>query len=228
MHILLTGATGLIGNLLLKRLLVEGHQLSYCTTSKSKLALFPNCKGVYWNPEKLELEYQSLSSVDIIIHLAGATIMQPWTSNNKQQIRNSRVKGLQTLKKYQKYFAPNLSQIVVASAIGAYPDDGKLQFEESFPTYAPNFLGEVTQALEKEAQAFEKLDVLVTTLRFGLVLSKKGGAFVPIEKSVRLGLGASFGSGNQWQSWIHIEDVIGIIHFVLKHRKAGVYNTVAP
>ncbi|MCV6630673.1 MAG: TIGR01777 family oxidoreductase [Flavobacteriaceae bacterium] len=227
MHILVTGATGLIGRQLVKSLLLQQYQVSFCTRSKNKLNSIANCNGIYWDPNALHID-NSLQNVDVVVHLAGSTIMQAWNHKNRKRILDSRVNGLRTLLKNQKEFAPQLQQIVVASAIGAYPDDANCVFEEDYPSYANNFLGEVTQELEQNALAFRSLNVPVSILRFGLVLSKNGGAYLPISKSVQFGVGSCFGDGQQWQSWIHITDVIGIIGFVIEHRKNGVFNTVAP
>lgn len=229
MKVLITGATGLVGNQLVKELLKKNHSVNYLTTSKSKIENNENYKGFYWNPSKDEIDLKSFDGVEAIINLAGASIAQRWTPANKRKILNSRIDSLKTLKNGLVQSKVNsVKQLISASAIGIYPNSLDTYYEESCTKVDDSFLGEVTKAWEDAADEFKKLSLSVAKIRIGLVLSLDGGALPKIKQPIDNYVGAPLGSGNQWQSWIHIKDLAKIFVFVAKHQLAGVYNAVAP
>jgi len=228
MRVLITGATGLIGQEIVKRCLYNDISVNYLTTSRSKIEHTDTYKGFYWNPKQQELDATCFEDVDAIIHLAGATVSKRWTPTYKKEILESRKETTQLLVNTLKGETHTIKQVISASAIGVYPDSLINYYDESFKTSNTSFLSEVVNAWEHEVDAFSKLDIMVSKVRIGLVLSNKGGALIEMAKPIKFGVGAAFGSGKQWQSWIHINDLSNIFLHVLRHKLPGVYNGVAP
>ncbi|GAB2779170.1 hypothetical protein GCM10010465_27330 [Actinomadura fibrosa] len=147
---------------------------------------------------------------------------------NKEKILNSRIDSLHTLKKLLKEQDHKVGQIVSASAVGIYPSSFTKMHYEDEKAVDDSFLGMVSEKWEEAADELKEPDVLVAKVRIGLVLSESGGALPQIERPVKYNLGAPLGSGKQWQSWIHIEDLARIFLFILEQGLEGVYNGVAP
>jgi uncharacterized protein (TIGR01777 family) len=221
MKILITGATGLVGNEVVSLLLQNGETVHYLTTSKKKIESQSNYKGFYWNPEQGIID-------DAIIHLAGANIGKRWTENYKQEIIESRILSSNLLFKALKDFPHQVKQIVSASAVGIYPDDLKKCYSEMENEVDDSFLGNVVLKWEESIDKFQMLNLKVCKLRTGLVLSNKGGALMAMLKPIQYGIGAPFGSGRQVQSWIHIHDLAEMYYFAVRNGWQGVFNAVAP
>jgi uncharacterized protein (TIGR01777 family) len=228
MTILVTGATGLVGQELVGLLLQNGHTVHYLSTSRAKLVTTAHYKGYYWNPKTSEIDVAAFDGVETIVHLAGANVAQRWTADYKEEIVQSRVLSTQLLYKTLQQISHNVKQIVVASAVGIYPNSLTSIYHETDLDIDDSFLGNVVKRWENEVSQFEKLELLVTKIRIGIVLAKNGGALQEMAKPIRLGLGAAFGSGNQYQSWIHIHDLAAIFYFVIQQQLAGVFNGVSP
>ncbi len=228
MTILVTGATGLIGQELVGLLLQNGHTVHYLSTSKYKLVSNANYKGFYWNPKTNEIDFAAFTDVETIVHLAGASVAKRWTADYKEEIVQSRVLSTQLLYKTLQQIPHKVTQIVAASAVGIYPNSLNAIYHEADLDIDDSFLGNVVKRWENEVSQFEKLEMMVTKIRIGLVLAKNGGALQEMAKPIRLGLGAAFGSGNQYQSWIHIHDLAAIFYFVIQKQLAGVFNGVSP
>jgi len=229
MKVLITGATGLIGSEIVALCHANGIAVNYLTTRKNQLSSSENYKGFFWNPAKGEIDLNCFSEVDAIINLAGASISKRWTQTYKETILNSRVHSLQTLYKgIQDSGNTQIKSFVSASAIGIYPNSLSTFYEEDEIAVDPSFLGEVVQAWEKEINRFTTFNFSVATVRIGLVLSKKGGALVEIAKPVRYYVGAAFGSGEQWQSWVHVHDLARLFLFIIERRLIGIFNGVSP
>ena len=228
MRVLITGATGLIGSEIVKQCRNNDIDVNYLTTSKSKLSKKENYRGFYWNPKNNEIDNDCIKEVDTIIHLVGATISKRWTNKYKKEILNSRIQTTALLYDTLKNNPHNITQIISASAIGYYPDSLTNYYSEDEEQVSSSFLGEVVTQWENAVDAFKDLKVIVSKIRIGLVLSKKGGALPEMVKPIKYGLGAAFGSGKQWQSWIHIEDLARLFLYLLKYKLDGVYNGVAP
>ena len=228
MRILITGATGLIGSEIEKQCRLNNIAVNYLTTSKSKLETDPNYTGFYWNPSKNEIDTACLNEVDAIIHLVGASISKRWTASYKKTIMLSRVQTSQLLFDTLKNHPNQVKQIVSASAIGIYPSSLTNYYSEDFNTVSSSFLGQVVEQWEQVVDAFSTLNIMVSKVRIGLVLSAKGGALPEMAKPIKFGAGAAFGSGKQWQSWIHITDLANLFLHVLENKLEGVYNGVAP
>lgn len=228
MKILITGATGLIGNELVSLLLKNGFYINYLTTSEDKLQSEEKYKGFLWNPEKGEIDENCIDDIDAIIHLAGATISKRWTESYKEEILESRIVSTQVLYTLLKNKQNKVRQFICASATGIYPSSKDTVYSEENTERDHSFLGTVVQKWEEAASQIEMLAIKVAKIRTGLVLSGKGGVLKEMAAPVRFGLGAAFGSGEQMQSWIHLRDLAGIYLYVLKNGLEGVYNAVAP
>ena len=233
MKVLITGATGLVGKEVTRLCRAQGISVHYLTTSQKKISSEPDYKGFYWNPSTDELDIASLEGVDAIIHLAGASIAQKWTSKNKQIIKDSRIKGAQLLYNALARFresgnTPSVKHIISASAIGCYPSSPTKLYNEKYPGYASGFLGEVVEEWEEVVLEFQKLDIATSLIRTGIILDKTAGALPKIVKPIRFFAGAPIGTGQQWQSWIHIEDMARLYMHILTEELTGIYNGVAP
>ena len=229
MKVLITGATGLIGKEIVKRCHEQDMSVHYLTTSKEKIKSEPNYKGFYWNPKKDIIDANCFEDVDAIINLAGASISKRWTSSYKKEILESRLQSLHCLKNsLSKVKNHHVKQILSASAIGYYPSSLTKYYDESCNKVSPTFLGKVVAAWESAVDEFAVLGLLVSKVRVGLVLDDKEGALPQMVKPAKLGMGAAFGSGDQWQSWIHVLDLSKIFVYIIQNELDGLYNGVAP
>ena len=228
MTVLITGATGLVGQELVNLLLQNGYTIHYLSTSKSKLVSQNNYKGFFWNPKKSEIDTNALTGVEVIIHLAGANVAKKWTTAYKEEIIESRVLSTQLLYKTLQKNSHQVKQIISASAVGIYPDSLTDIYHETDLDIDVSFLGNVVKQWENEVSQFEKLEIIVSKIRIGIVLAKNGGALQEMAKPIKYGVGAAFGSGEQYQSWIHVQDLVAIFQFVMENRLPGIYNGVAP
>ena len=228
MKVLITGATGLIGNELVSLLLQNGVSIHYLTTSKKKIENELNYKGFYWNPDQGIIDENCLMGVDAIIHLSGATISKRWTNSYKQEIIESRLLSSAVLFKALKNHPNQVKQIVSASGTAIYPNNDKVIYDENSQEIDNSFLGNVVYKWEESADKFKSLGLKVCKLRTGIVLSNKGGALIEMAKPIKMGIGSPFGIGKQIQSWIHIHDIATLYFFAISNDLEGVYNAVAP
>ncbi|TFG74444.1 MAG: TIGR01777 family protein, partial [Flavobacteriales bacterium] len=229
MKILITGATGLIGSEITSQCHQHNLSVHYLTTSTDKLVSNENHKGFYWNPTTGEIDGKCFEGVTAIINLAGASISRRWTKKYKAEILNSRINALRTLNEGLKHIdTRKIKSFVSASAIGIYPNSLSNYYEETETGVDDSFLGEVVKRWEKEADTFESYGFSVSKIRIGLVMASDGGALPEIAKPIKYGLGAAFGAGTQWQSWIHIGDLARMFLYVIENQLKGVYNGVGP
>ena len=228
MKVLITGATGLVGNEILKRCNENNIDVNFLTTSPSKTDFYKNAKGFVWSPKENKNDSDCIKGVDKIVNLVGASVAKPWTEDHKQAILDSRVETVALLKKTLRENEHQVTQIVSASAIGIYPDSQKNYYHENTGGIADNFLGDVVVKWEQAVDGFSELGIDVAKIRIGLVLSTNGGALSPILKTINNYVGAPLGSGKQWQSWIHIFDLSTMFLFALENNLDGVFNGVAP
>ena len=224
MTVAITGASGFIGPRIIRRLQNEGHTVRALGRRDPGLA---GVQFVPWNAA-VEPPAESLRHATAVINLAGEPVAQRWNSDVKKRIRDSRVIGTRNLVSAIAKLDTRPAAMITASAIGYYGDRG----EEILPETAPpgkDFLSSVCVEWEREARRAEELGVRTAVLRIGIVLGMEGGALrqmVPLFKS---GIGGPVGSGKQWVSWIHIDDIVGLIAFALKHDHAfGPLNGTAP
>lgn len=228
MKVLITGATGLIGNKLVQLCHQQGWTVNYLSTSKDKLQNKENYKGFYWNPSKNEIDVKCFNNVDTIFHLVGASVSKRWTAEYKEEILSSRIQTTQLLFKTIEINNFPIKKIVSASAIGIYPTSLTNYYDENHSETNSSFLGDVVQKWESEVDTFKSLNIQAVKLRIGLVLSKNGGALPKIVQPIKFGVGAAFGKGTQWQSWIHIDDLAAMFIYAVENDIKGIVNAVAP
>lgn len=222
--VLITGGTGMIGSGISKQLTQAGHQvvhLSRTTSADDEYSTFA------WDIGKGVIDEKAFEGVEFIIHLAGASINQRWTEKNKKIIIDSRVKSANLLLETVQRLKTPLKAFISMSAIGYYGGDtgDKLLTESSNP--GKDFLAETVTKWENGADQFQAI-CPVTKFRTGVVLSSEGGALPQIAMPVRYGVGAPIGSGKQWMSWVHIDDVVNAFCKAVEGRLSGTFNLVAP
>jgi uncharacterized protein (TIGR01777 family) len=207
MNITISGASGFIGRHLMQRLGKAGHSLE---------ALSRHAPPA-----------ESLREADALIHLAGEPVAQRWTAEAKQRIRESRVTGTRNLVEALARLPRRPESLICASAIGYYGSRGdEVLTESSAP--GSGFLPEVCVAWEREAQAAEAFGMRVVRVRIGIVLDAGGGALPRMLPAFRMGVGGRLGSGQQWMSWIHLDDLAALFQFAVESQIRGPLNAVAP
>ena len=217
MKILVTGASGFVGNRLVEMLLEKGYTVNSLSTRKNA-----NIKGTttyYWQPDDFEMEAAALDGVEGIIHLAGATVSKRWTPQYKQEIYDSRTRTAETLfRAIAKREDNKVKSFISASAVGYYPSHpDKLYTEDAQP--ANDFLGQVCQHWEQASDKLQQLDLRVAKLRIGIVLGRGSGVLEQLELPTKFGLGAPLGTSKQWMSWIHLDDLCRLFIFALENEK---------
>ena len=160
--------------------------------------------------------------------MVGASISKRWTDNYKKEILDSRTETAQLLQETIKTYNYTVEHIISASAIGMYPSSLINYYEETNIEVSNSFLGQVVEQWEAAVDGFKNLGCKVTKIRIGLVLAKDGGALPEMVKPIKVGAGAVFGDGKQWQSWIHVQDLAALFVFAVQNKLEGVYNGVAP
>ncbi len=225
-HILITGGSGLVGQRLTEILLANGYQVSWLSRSGKSSA---GVKGYRWNLEDMTIDADALDTVDAIIHLAGESVANGrWTSSQKKRILDSRVLSTKLLYQALTESTHKVETIISASGTGYYGvDTGSQLLTEDDPS-ASDFLSMVTQEWEQEVDHIKSLSLNAVKLRFGVVLSENGGALEKMLLPVKWRVGAALGKGNQFMSWIHIDDLCQMIVFSVENKLDGVYNAVAP
>ena len=228
MKVLITGATGLIGSRIVRDCLERDIKVNFLTTRKDKLDSLTGCEGFYWNPQKNIIDINCFNKIDSIINLSGTSIFRIWTKENKELILKSRVQSLIFLRQKLIENDIKIQSIISASGIGAYPSSYEKEFNETESEKSNNFLSDVIKEWERATSSFEKIAEKVSIVRIGLVLSIKGGVLKQTMQPMSFGFGVYFGSGTQWQSWIHINDISQIFIYIINNRLSGIYNGVAP
>lgn len=226
MRILVTGATGFVGKPLVARI-AEPTILSR-DVHKAK-AEAPQARVFRWRPEEEEPPAEAFEGVEAVIHLAGDPVAEGrWNTEKKRRIRESRVMGTRNLVAALARLEERPRTLVSASAIGYYGSRGDELLEDNAIS-GRDFLAEVCLAWEHEAYEAEKLGIRVACPRIGLVLGPRGGALAKILSIFKLGLGGRLGSGRQWMSWIHVDDMVGLLLAAASdERWRGAFNAVSP
>jgi len=230
MRVVLTGGTGFIGRALRESLVEKGHEV-VVLTRQSGPENQPTLRTRFcvWNPPAGGPWEKELDGVDAVINLAGEPIVgRRWTPPQKKKIVESRTGATQAVVTAIQNAKRKPPFLLNASAVGYYGPHGDEEItEETLP--GSDFLGQTCREWEAQALRAENLGVRVVRLRIGIVLEEGGGALGKMLMPFRLGLGGPLGNGNQWMSWIHREDLIGLIHFLLERKEIrGAVNATAP
>lgn len=229
MKVAITGATGFVGSRLVEQLQAQGHQPLVLTRNRaSALRAFPNLEIVAYTPTESGPWQEAIAGCDAVVNLAGEPIAENrWTSKQKQEILDSRKLGTQKIVEAITQANPKPTVLVNASAIGYYGTSETATFDESSFT-GNDFLSQVCQAWEAEAQKVKDTGVRLVILRLGIVLGH-GGALAKMIPPFQLFAGGPIGTGHQWFSWIHRDDLVNLIVQALTRQDIeGVLNATAP
>jgi uncharacterized protein (TIGR01777 family) len=226
MHILLTGGTGLIGRRLCRHWLDQGHQLSVWSRKPDQVTRLcgAGVRGIA-HPDDIGSQH-----VDAVINLAGAPIAdRPWTRKRKMLLWDSRITLTEQLITWLERREQKPDVLISGSAVGWYGDGGERELDEESAPVSEDFASQLCIAWEETAQRAEAFGIRVVLLRTGLVLANEGGMMQRLLPPFKLGMGGPIGNGRQWMPWVHIEDQIAAIDFLLNREDAqGPYNACAP
>jgi len=228
MRVIVTGGTGFIGSRLCENLFAKGHEVVLFTrdASRSRDRLHPGINIVSWAPGAAWESW--VDGAGAIVNLAGETIAQRWTEAAKQRILASRVDAAARLCAAIEKAAVKPSVLVNAAAVGYYGPHGDETLDEDSPP-GTDFLATTCVAWEKAARKAEALGVRVVLLRTGVVLGGDGGALAKMLPPFKAFAGGPIGSGEQWMSWIHRDDLVALFAFAIENQKAtGPINGTAP
>jgi uncharacterized protein (TIGR01777 family) len=225
-HILLTGATGMLGKELIKSLLETGYKVSILSR---KSVSIPDVKVFLWDVDKREIDKHCMEGVDTIIHLAGENIAkEKWTEERKKVIIDSRVGSAGLLFDTLSAGVNQVKNFISAAAVGYYGNRGDEILTEESPA-GNDFMAECCIQWELAADRFKKLDLRVVKIRTGVVLSKDDGALPQMSVPIKSFVGAPLGTGKQWVPWIHHGDMTQIyLHALKDDSMQGTYNACAP
>ncbi len=221
--VIITGGTGLVGKRLSELLKQHGYKVNILCRNPKKTDEYK------WNVEEGYMDESAFEGTEIIVHLAGAGVADhSWTDSRKKEIIDSRVASTRLLFKYLSKKTHAIKSFISASAVGYYGDrkNDLLTEDDSAGT---GFLAEVCRLWEQEADTIGTLNIPVSKIRIGIVLSKDGGALPKLDFPVKFGIGAYIGNGKQYVPWIHIDDLCNMFIHLIHHPEAnGIYNACAP
>lgn len=234
MKIAVTGATGFVGSYLVDRLVTEGHDVKVFTRSEAKARKvfsgekFQSIEYVAYNPTQSGDWQSAISGCDGVINLAGEPISERWSPERKRRILNSRKIGTEKLVDAIAQADPKPTVLVSTSAIGYYGTSETAEFFEMSEPAEKDFLSQVCQEWEAAANKAKDAGVRVAIIRTGIVLGD-GGAISKMITPFKLYAGGPIGSGRQWFSWIHVDDLVSLyLKALLDSSMQGVYNGTAP
>lgn len=224
MKILVTGSSGLLGTAAVEHLTASGHFVVRLVRRNPD----PGRGDVLWDPVAGRIERAKLETLDAVVHLAGENLFGVWTPRKKQRIHRSRVQATELLAEALAGLTHKPKVIVSASAVGYYGDCGDTWVDEHSPQGA-GFLAQTCAEWEQAHEIARHAGIRVASLRFGIILSAKGGALATMLPVFRLGLGGRLGSGRQYMSWVSMHDAVRIIRFAIETPAVhGPVNAVAP
>jgi len=224
MKVLITGASGLLGQALQKSFAEKGYEMLLASRKEPK-----DASHIQWSIEDGFTDPEKLEGVDVVVHLAGENVSGfRWTDEKKKAIRDSRVLGTRNVVDAISKLKDKPKTFIASSAIGFYGERGNEECTESSAA-GDNFLAGVSKEWEAESRRAEDAGIRTVLLRTGIVLSKEGGALATMLTPFNLGVGGVVGSGKQWMSWISLDDEIAIINFAIENENIrGAVNAVAP
>ena len=221
-----SGAGGLVGSALLKDFKSTGGAARLLRLSRPGGG---NGDAVLWDPHGFSIDAERLEGCSAVVHLAGESIAGGrWNAARKLRIQASRIEGTHLLVDGLLRLKRPPKVLVCASAVGYYGDRGDELLTEASPP-GTDYLAEVCRGWENEAARASQAGIRVVSLRFGVILAREGGALRKMLPPFKLGAGGPLGTGRQWMSWIHIDDVVAIIRLAMTRDEIrGPVNTVAP
>ncbi len=223
--IILSGGSGLIGRSLTSFLEAEGHQVRWL----GRKHLNDTQRSYFWEPQKKEIDANSLIGKDVLIQLAGTNIAgKRWTNKRKKDIINSRIQAIQILYDTLKKSKLRIPHIIQASAIGFYGNRGLEKLNEESSWSEGGFLAEVCKLCESEAECLKEFTDHFTIIRTGLYLSPAGGIWPELIQTRKFGFLVYFGDGSQIYSWIHYLDFNRAISWIINQQLSGIINMTAP
>ncbi|MBY0098025.1 TIGR01777 family oxidoreductase [Mesobacillus maritimus] len=229
MKIAIAGGTGLIGKALTDYLHKSGHEVIILTRQKPASPTSKDARYISWLNKDSSAIVEELTGVDAFINLAGSTINTRWTDKGKEQIVESRIHMVEILYSIIGDLPVKPKVFINASAVGFYGTSEKQIFTESSRIAGPDFLAQTVVQWESAAKKIESMGIRTVYCRFGVVLDSHGGALPRMVLPYHLFIGGTIGNGHQWLSWIHIQDVVRGILFVIEHADVrGPVNFTAP
>ena len=228
-NVLVTGGTGFIGSRVCAALHEQGDAVHVLSRNPTRAKNLESARAVYsWNPQIEKLPSEATADVKAVVHLAGETIAGRWSAEKKRRIRESRILSTRHLVESLAAADTKPDVLVCASAIGYYGASGDEHFTEASPA-GTDFLAKVCQEWESEAQKASDFGIRVVLVRIGLVLGLGGGLLAQVLPPFKMGVGGRLGSGRQWMSWVHVDDVVGImLHALAGEDIRGPLNATAP
>lgn len=230
MKVVMTGATGFVGQVLVKQLLEAGHEVVILTrnVARAAITLGSSCKYFQWEESTGTPPLEAFDGCEGVINLMGESIAQRWDEQHKKKIYNSRINGTRKLVEVMEQLPKKPKIFVSTSAVGIYGNRGPENLDEA-STLADDFLAKVCKDWENEANKARNHGIRVVIIRTGVVIGRGGGALEKMLPIFKLGGGGPVGSGNQYLSWIHIEDLAAMYAEALKNENVkGVLNGTAP
>jgi uncharacterized protein (TIGR01777 family) len=229
MNIFITGGTGFVGKALIRRLMSDGHNVTILTRRvKNEYRSFQGVSFLEGDPTQKGDWMRKLSDHDIVVNLAGDSIFKRWSRRNKSSIRNSRILTTKNIVEALSDQKKNETLFISASAVGFYGFHGDEELTEKDPS-GTDFLAILSREWEETANEAIHHGVRVAICRLGIVLGKEEGALPMMIPLYKYWLGSPLGSGNQWFSWIHIQDLVNIFVFLMNNKDIkGPFNCTAP
>ncbi|UED79767.1 TIGR01777 family oxidoreductase [Lysinibacillus sp. CD3-6] len=228
MKIVIAGGTGFVGQALTNLLQQQGHELFVLSRSNSRYE--NGIHYVQWLKDGARPEKELDEDIDAVVNLAGVSLNDGrWTKKQKKAIYTSRMEATLEIVRIMEQFKEKPKVLVNASAVGIYPPSTAATYSENVSDYAKDFLGWTVHDWERHAKRAEKLGIRVALARFGVILGRNSGALPSMVLPYKLHVGGTIGSGEQWLSWIHVEDVARAIYFAINNSSIrGPFNVTAP
>ena len=226
MKILISGGSGLVGSLLIAKLVAQGNAVINLTTKKNLKSYHPQIVQSYWNPSTGEFNASEVNAFDAVINLAGYNVSNRWTKETKEVLVSSRINSTNLLIKICEQAEKKPQTFISTSASGYYRSSTELQHEEA--KAGQGFLSDLTLAWENATMPAVQMGMRRVILRVGVVLDQNDGALAKMVPFFKLGLGSATGSGEQYMSWIHLDDLVNLYIHALEKNIEGTFNANAP